>query len=246
MGQQMLEMGLATPKGYVPLDSRIYVSEKRVQDGKSQFRDKRSSVARDCRVAKDKNKNEMFRDMLKRSIRKGIAFTHVMGDSRFGNKENIKSVISAKLTGIFRMKKGNLKYRINGKQYTATEAYLLLKRRMKRLNGSPYRTCTADVQMNLSTKPEQEEWVQVRLLFSSPVNQYKDNWAVFLSTDVQLDAEKILQLYSMRWSIEVSQRTQATPGLPQRTKWGLCRALCFNPPLRYSISADRRQHAPFR
>ena len=48
--------------------------------------------------------------------------------------------------------------------------------------------------MNLSTKPEQEEWVQVRLLFSSPVNQYKDNWAVFLSLDVQLEAEKILQL----------------------------------------------------
>ncbi|MDP6249118.1 MAG: transposase, partial [SAR324 cluster bacterium] len=48
IGQQMLEMGLATPKGYVPLDSRIYVSEKRIQDGKSQFRDKRSSVARDC------------------------------------------------------------------------------------------------------------------------------------------------------------------------------------------------------
>ena len=203
MGQQMLEMGLATPKGNVPLDSRIYVSEKRIQDGKSQFRDKRSSVARDCRVAKDKNKNEMFRDMLKRSIRKGIAFTHVMGDSWFGNKENIKSVISAKLTGIFRMKKGNLKYRINGKQYTATEVHLLLKRRMKRLNGSPYRTCTADVQMNLSNKLEQEEWVQIRLLFSSPVNQYKDNWAVFLSTDVQLDAEKILQLYSLRWSIEV-------------------------------------------
>ncbi|MEE1577541.1 MAG: transposase, partial [Deltaproteobacteria bacterium] len=35
IGQQMLEMGLATPKGYVPLDSRIYVSEKRIQDGKS-------------------------------------------------------------------------------------------------------------------------------------------------------------------------------------------------------------------
>ena len=50
---------------------------------------------------------------------------------------------------------------------------------------------------------KQEEWVQIRLLFSCPVNQYKDNWAVFLSTDVQLDAEKILQLYSLRWSIEV-------------------------------------------
>lgn len=203
MGQQMLEMGLATPKGYVPLDSQIYVSEKRVQDGKLRFRDKRSSVARDCSDAKSKNKNEMFRDMLKRCIRKGITFTHAMGDSWFGNKENIKSVISAKLTGIFRMKKSNLKYRINGKQYTATEIHLLLKRRMKRLNGSPYRTCTADVQLNLSTKPGQDEWVEVRLLFSSPINQYKDNWAVFLSTDTRLSAEKILGIYALRWSIEV-------------------------------------------
>ena len=49
--------------------------------------------------------------MLKRSIRKGIAFTHVMGDSGSAQGE-YQYVISAKLTGIFRMKKGNLKYRI--------------------------------------------------------------------------------------------------------------------------------------
>jgi len=202
-GNKCLNWGLATQKGYVPLDSQIYVSEKRVQDGKLQFWDKRSAVARDFSSAKSNNKNEMFRGMLKRCIRRGVSFTHVIADSWFGNKENIKSVVSAKLTGIFRMKKGNLQYRLNGRLLTAVEIHTFIKRRMKRFKGSPYRTSAVKVQLNLSTKNELEEWIDVRLLFSSPINQYKDNWAVFLSTNVQLNAEKILEIYALRWSIEV-------------------------------------------
>ena len=37
MGQQVLEAGLATQKGYVPLDSQIYVSKKKVLDAKVSF-----------------------------------------------------------------------------------------------------------------------------------------------------------------------------------------------------------------
>lgn len=204
MGQQVLEMGLATEKGYVPLDAQIYVSEKQVQEGKTDFRDKRSAVAKDYQTAKKDNKNKMFRDMFKRIIRKGISFTHVAADSWFGNKENIKSVLENKQHAVFRMKKGNLKFRINGRDLCLVEIHCLVRRRMKRIKVSNYRTCPLNVQLNLSTKPTEEEWTDVKLLFSAPINQRnKDQWAVFLSTDLQMSAQKILEIYALRWGIEV-------------------------------------------
>ncbi|MBT5835160.1 MAG: transposase [Deltaproteobacteria bacterium] len=204
MGQQVLEAGLATQKGYAPLDSEIYVSKKKVLDAKVSFKDKRSAVARDYEVAKKDNKNEMFRQMLKPIIRKGIPLTHVVADSWFGNKENIKSVLNAELTAIFRMKRGNIKFRINEKDYCIVEIYALVRRKMKKVKNSKYRNCTLNVQLNLSTQLRKEEWVNVKLLFSAPSNQNgKDQWAVFLSTDTQLSATEILEIYALRWGIEV-------------------------------------------
>ena len=112
--------------------SEIYISDKKIQYGKKQLDDYRSAVGKDYTAAKYQNKNQMLRHMLKRAIRAGIKFTHVIADSWFGNKENIKAVVSSKLTGIFRMKRGNLQYLLNGKPYTATELYALIKRRMKK------------------------------------------------------------------------------------------------------------------
>lgn len=203
MGQQVLEMGLATPKAYASLDSQIYISDKKIQYGKKQLDDYRSAVGKDYTAARYQNKNQMLRNMLKRAIRAGIRFTHVIADSWFGNKENIKAVVSAKLTGIFRMKRGNLQYLLNGKSYTATELYALIKRRMKKCKGTNYRTYALNVHLDLSDKKKKLELLPVRLLFSSSVRQHKENWVVFLSTDTHLSTEEILEIYALRWSVEV-------------------------------------------
>lgn len=203
MGQQVLEMGLATPKGYVPLDSQIYVGEKKVQKGKHELKDKRSSVGRDYATAKNSNKNQMLRQMLKRVIKR-ISLTHVLADSWFGNRENIKAVASLGLIGIFRMRRGNLQYFLNGKPYTATELYAFVKRRMRKLKGTPWKTYALTVLLNLSDDKDNPDFLSVKLLFSAPVRQRrKETWAVFLSTDVNLEAEKILEIYALRWGVEV-------------------------------------------
>ena len=67
MGQQVLEMGHVSPKGYLPLDRQIYVSAKRRIELKAPFKDSRSAVARDYRTAVECDKNEMLRSMLKLS-----------------------------------------------------------------------------------------------------------------------------------------------------------------------------------
>ncbi len=203
LGQQVLEMGLSTTKAYVPLDSQIYIGDKKVQQGKKDLKDYRSAVGKDYLVAKDMDKNQMLRSMLKRAMKAGIKFTHTIADSWFGNRDNIKAVVSLGLVGIFRMKRGNLQYILNGRHYTAAELFTFIKRRMKRSPGTNYRTYTLNVQLDLSKDKKKPDLLPVKLLFSSSIKQQKENWVVFLSTDEGLCTEKIFEIYALRWSIEV-------------------------------------------
>lgn len=203
MGQQILEMGLATPKGYVPIDSQIYIGDEKVQSGKNMLLDFRSTVGKDHSVAKYQNKNQILRSMLKRAVHSGFRFTHVVADAWFVNKDNIKTAISLGITGLFRMKRGNLRYYLNGNHYTATELYALIKRRLKRLKGTDYRTYSLNVYLDLSENKKFTDLHPVKLLFSGSCRQQNENWVLFLSTDVRLSAQKILETYALRWGIEV-------------------------------------------
>jgi len=60
------------------------------------------------------------------------------------------------------------------------------------------------VSLNLETDSRQPaRWVEVRLVFSAPVQAASaDTWVVFLCMNVALSEAKILEVYSLRWSIE--------------------------------------------
>ena len=68
-----------------------------------------------------------------------------------------------------------------------------------------FKTASLIVSLNLQTDPRQPaRWVEVRLVFSAPVRAASANtWVVFLCTDVNLSEARILEVYSLRWSIEV-------------------------------------------
>ena len=60
MGQQVLEMGLATPKAYASLDSQIYIGDKKIQYGKKQLDDYRSAVGKDYTAPDTRIKTKCF------------------------------------------------------------------------------------------------------------------------------------------------------------------------------------------
>lgn len=67
-----------------------------------------------------------------------------------------------------------------------------------------------DVQLNLAESPKDEPlWVAYRLLFvrgvaaDDQVPAGKHDWALFLTTDTTLAPARILEIYALRWSIEV-------------------------------------------
>src|ERR1017187_3061099 len=170
------------------------------------FHDQRSSSARDMRRARQETKHQLFRGMLQRALRAGFSAAYVLADAWFGCKENILCCLDNKLVGIFQMKRGNLVYRHQGHNYTAGQLYTKVQRRLRPKNRrARYKTASLTASLNLQIDDGQPaQWVEVRLVFSAPVRASSaDTWVVFLCTDTALNDAKILEVYALRWSIEV-------------------------------------------
>jgi hypothetical protein len=207
-GHQVLHLGLAGEKGFLPLEAQVVMGEKcRIDKPQDQpFKDQRSAAARDMRRAREQTKHDLFRDMLRRALGAGFRAMYVLADAWFGCKENIACCLENQLTAIFQMKRGLLAYRYRGRDYTVYQLYGKVQRRMRPASRrARFKTASLVVSLNLETNPRQTaRWVEVRLVFSAPVRAASpDTWVVFLCTDPNLSETKILEVYSLRWSIEV-------------------------------------------
>ncbi len=202
-GQQVLQLGLAWADGYFPVDNQIYIGAKNIQGLTSEFKDGRSAVAKDYNVALNKTKHEQLEEMVRRAMRKGILPEFLIGDSWFGCKKNIKLCFDLEITGIFRMKRSNLKYRMNGKFYTLKMLHMFMKRRLEKSQNSKWKSAKLNVELNLSEDEDNPEWKTITLVFSAPKKARNDEWAAFACTNTELKAMKVLEIYSLRWGIEV-------------------------------------------
>jgi len=117
------------------------------------------------------------------------------------------------------MKKSKLKYRLTVYEDEKKVVHHLdlhelyqysIRKQWQKISGQPYQCKVLDVELNLtnSTSKDPEQWRRVRLLFvrgnAEPDKQAgKNDWAVFLTTDISLEANKILEIYALRWAVEV-------------------------------------------
>lgn len=220
MGQQVLTLALATEETFLPLDSQIFISEKKVQPLISPYNDARSVAAKRYKEAVDQTKNQMAEGMLRRAVRESFSADFVVADAWFGNKQMISTALSLGLTAILRMKKSKLKYRVkHGGQWQhldAKELYqLAVRKQWKKVRNLPWKAVEMTVQVNLTTdksKNAKADYGSVKLLFvrgikeqsdQSDINGSAKDWALFLSTDTELGSSKMLETYSLRWGIEV-------------------------------------------
>jgi SRSO17 transposase len=219
MGQQVLTLGLSCEDGFVPLDNELFTSQTKVQGLAKPFHDGRNTVAKRHRVAVQQTKPDMVVSMIRRALRAGIEGQYLLADAWFGSKAMIRLCQETALTAILRMKKSKLKYRISD-----TTGGKIIKREMdikalykesvrkqwKKIPGQKYQAKVVDVELNLTQSTKDDaQWIKVRLLFVRGAEQEaktqagKHDWAVFLCTDTGLTATEILELYAMRWAIEV-------------------------------------------
>lgn len=217
MGQQVLTFGLATEESFLPLDSQIFISSKRAHSQVNQFSDDRSIGARRYTEAVGRTKNEMAEAMLRRAMRNNINADYVVADAWFGNKQMISTALSLGITAILRMKKGNLKYRVKlGGRWQELDAKALyqyaVRKNWTKVRGLSWKAVEMNVQVNLTSdkgKNTAANYQSVKLLFVRGLNEDPDvdgsakDWALFLSTDPELSSSKMLEVYALRWGIEV-------------------------------------------
>ena len=141
---------------------------------------------------------------------------YILADAWFGTKPMIRTALELDVSAILRMKKNKMKYRavVKGRAkqlLNAQELYTYaVKREWKKVRGLPWRAVTLDVELDLAEKDEKKpRWQPVRLLFvrglkePGEVDVSKKDWALFLTTDIELSMSKMLETYALRWGIEV-------------------------------------------
>ena len=216
MGQQVLTLGLATEEAFLPLDSQIYISGVKARTLITEHKDSRSAVGRRCSEATLLSKPQMAATMLKRAMRSGIEADYVIADAWFGTKSMMRSALSLEVCAILRMKKSKMKYRaaIKGRKkelLNAQELYACaVKREWKKVRCLPWKAVSLDVELDLAEDDEKTpRWQAVRLLFVRGLKEPGDteagkkDWALFLTTDVHLSRSEMLEIYALRWGIEV-------------------------------------------
>jgi SRSO17 transposase len=218
MGQQVLTLGLSCDEGFVPLDSELFISQTKAIELHKPFEDGRSIVAKRYLTAQRCTKPEMVSAMVKRALTAGIMADYLVADAWFGSKSMIRLTQETSLVPVLRMKKNKMKYRMNESVHGETVSLELdiqalyrhcIRKNWEPIRGQKYQAKTLDVELNLAATQEPEEWVKVRLLFvrgnagDTQTTTGKHDWAVFLTTDMNLSSVDILELYSLRWAIEV-------------------------------------------
>ena len=215
MGQQVLTLGLASEESFLPLDSQVLVSNCGAQQLNRPYKEARSVVARRYWEATTRSKLEMGHAMIKRALQLGFKAQNPVADSWFGTKCMMKCALDNGLTAVLRMKKSKLKYRITNEDGTqqcldAKQLYERFARRgFRRLEALQWMTYSMQVQVNLSTASDAEQYQPARLQFTRGLKDQADeadgrkDWVLFLSTDAELCEGKILEVYALRWRIEV-------------------------------------------
>ena len=216
MGQQVLTLGLATEEAFLPVDSQVYVSQTKAKGLNRSFKDGRSVVAGRYQEATEQGKPEMAANMMKRALRSGMDADYLVADAWFGTKPMIRTALGLGVCPILRMKKNKMKYRAvtKGQKTALLDAKELyahaVKGEWKKVRGLPWKAVELEVELDLSDdKQKSPQWTTVKLLFVRGVSEPdepevgKKDWALFLTTDTRLGMSKMLEVYALRWGIEV-------------------------------------------
>lgn len=222
MGFKNLTMGWFDGKSFIPLDFSLHsekpLKKKHRKEQYKKTRDQRSNGAkrkRECGV--DKITNAMR--MLKRAVKHGFKARYVLVDSWFPSKDFIRTVRGMKnrtMHVICAVRKDWRKYRYEGKSLNGKELLKTLKDEQKEKRCRKRNTRYFEVKVYYEGIDE-----TVTLYFCR--FPYQKNWKLYLSTDPTLSFLEMMEIYSIRWTIEVFFRETK-----QHLRLGKCQSRDFD------------------
>ena len=205
LGFKLNVMGLWDGVSFIPIDFALHREKGKnkkkpygltKKELKKQFGKKREKGVESYERAKeaDQTKIETGIKMFKRAIKRGLQFDYLLMDSWYTCNEFIELVRSVKnrtihLIGMYKIVKTIFTY--NDKSVTYSQLRNLLgKPKRNRKTGYYY----LEAVVLLKGKP-------VKLFFSKKGKNGK--WKTILTTNTDLSFIKMLEIYAIRWSIEV-------------------------------------------
>lgn len=79
----------------------------------------------------------------------------------------------------------------------------MFRKQMTKVQGKSFHAYATTVEYNLSDDSQKPKWIEVQLVFSRMKSAPKASWVVLLCIDVGMELSEILDVYALRWNIEV-------------------------------------------
>jgi len=206
LGFKMLLLAYWDGKSLLALDFSLHRENRKNKFGltdkqtKAQFSKKRSadSPGADRVQELDQEKPSIVLQMLKRACRHGISAAYVLMDSWFTNDtliQGIRKMRQGAMHVVGACKMDRRKFMVNGKELNSAT---LVKANETRKGKKHY-----------SRKFKSEYMIVDAIYKGTPVRLYyiryrrSKDWKLLLSTDTSLSFVRVMELYQIRWTIEV-------------------------------------------
>jgi len=189
-GFRMLTLGWSDGHTFLPLDFSLLSSTKSQLRGINEDIDKRTSGFQRRKEAL-LPAPQLIPAMLDRALAAGVNASYVLMDSWFTFAPLIQTIRDRGMDVIGMVKAGNQRYRFEGKRLTLKELYHAATP-VGTLNKSILRCVRAELVPG----------IPIMMVFVRHRSK-KNEWLAMLSTDITLTVEEIIQIYGIRWDIEV-------------------------------------------
>jgi len=189
-GFRMLTMGWSDGHSFVPLDFSLLSSRTSQIKGTTDGIDKRTCGYKRRQEAM-LPAPQVIPAMIDRALAAGATASHVLMDSWFTHAPLIQSVIARGLHVIGMVKNDKKRYLAQDRRLTLKEIYAIAPR----VEGKKQCVLRA-------IRTELAPGIPVFMVFVRHRTN-KNEWLAILSTDLTLSTEEVIEIYGMRWDIEV-------------------------------------------
>ncbi|GMA62183.1 transposase (plasmid) [Alicyclobacillus fastidiosus] len=189
-GFRMLTLGWSDGHTFVPVDFSLLSSVKSQIQGLGQSIDKRTHGYK-RRMESLLPAPDIIPAMIDRALSAGMNASYVLMDSWFTHAPLIQAVLDRGLDVIGMVKADNKRYLLDGRCLSLQELYYA---------ATPVQSTKKGILRSIHT--QLRPGIPIKMVFVRHRTNKKE-WLAILSTDTTLTVEKIVQIYGIRWDIEV-------------------------------------------
>lgn len=221
LGFKLLNLGLFDGESYNPVDFSLH-GEKKLKRKKQEKQYKKECIKNSNGYKRRRELNidkiTMALRMVRRAVKHGLIAKYTLFDSWFGCEKmitGIREIRNGIMHVICGMKKDKRRYSYDKKELTAKQIIKTLREERKEKRCRKWRVRYYEVDVNYGAVGD------VRLYMCRFPHQKE--WRVFLSTNTELTFVEMIEIYMIRWTIEVFFKE-----IRQYLQFGKCQSRDFD------------------